>query len=159
MAETPNRTVFEPLWDEPGRLIYRSSGGPDELGIMAFPDVYPKFPYQVVVAPRYGDPGGKVDIFSLPEEMQERLNTLTIEVGRKLLELCEPDQRIVVHSEGFAVTDHAHNVLFPANRGEGVKIYEKGNLGPTVVEDTLRVVRFTPEESRRVDAKLRSIKR
>jgi len=99
--------------------------------IMALIDPFAKFKHHVVIAPAEGAPGTIAYFQELDPSRQSQLRYVSDQVGRLIFnrfgsvtgnrEL--PDRRVVDHTEGFAVPDHPHIVVFSARRTEGARLY------------------------------------
>ncbi|MDB5185606.1 MAG: hypothetical protein JWL85_129 [Candidatus Saccharibacteria bacterium] len=153
MTDTRPTTVFERVWNNRKELLFRS----DRHEVLAAVDIKPKFPLQVVVALRYGTPGERADFDALPSYMKKRLHTVADFLGQKILANCTEEQRVIRHTEGFGVPDHPHITLFAAERGQGKDLYNGEPLGLEVVENTLKVLKFTDTQPAELEAELGQI--
>ncbi|HWZ66074.1 MAG TPA: hypothetical protein VNX65_04795 [Patescibacteria group bacterium] len=151
--ENHSTTVFEDAWMQSGGHIFKS----EKHGVMARPDLFPKFNLQVVVTPRNGSPGNLVRFSDLPRSTRLKLHMVADEVEEQIAEHCGPDQRVITHVEGFSVGDHPHVVLFRAERREGERLYTGSPLGPLAVQNTLEVITFTPVKAQLLEARLDEI--
>jgi hypothetical protein len=113
------RTVFERIWDQPDGHIFKSA----QFGVMAVADAFAKFPYQVVVAPKNGSAGEAVCFSDLPRYTKRTLHEVADAVEEKIAAQCGDAERVITHTEGFGVPDHAHIVLFGAERRQGEALY------------------------------------
>lgn len=147
-------TVFERVWDNPDEHLFIS----ERHGVMAAVDAKPRLPLQSVIAPQHGTPGKPAHFNLLPTPTKLKMLEVADTLGRKMLQHCAPQQRAMTHIEGFGVADHAHIVMFAAERGQGADSYNTAiNLGPIAVQHTIDVLRFTPVESAALEARLDAI--
>ena len=164
---THPQTVFEKAWqqDDNGLYLFRS----EKHEVMALAALYPKLPLQVVVALSEGKVGTDVHFGELPRRMKRILHETADAVEEKMLMLLEEGQRVVAeivppstvstttHTEGFGVPDHAHIVLFAAERNEGERQYNGAALGEDVVRRTVQLLRFNDEETSQLNQRLAHI--
>ena len=148
------RTVFERIWDQPDGHIFKSA----QFGVMAVADAFAKFPYQVVVAPKNGSAGEAVRFSDLPRYTKRTLHEVADAVEEKIAAQCGDAERVITHTEGFGVPDHAHIVLFGAERRQGEALYTGSPLGQVAVQHTLEVITFTPIEHQLLEARLEEIR-
>jgi hypothetical protein len=148
---TLKRTIFEGVWDDkPEEHLFKS----DKHGVMAAVDAYPRLALQVIVAPRDGEYGNKLHFHSLDPVIRGKMRIVADVMGAKMLENCDADQRVIEHVEGFNIDNHAHMLLAVARRSEGALLYTGPDLGAVAVQNTLQVLRFTPEEEFALEARL-----
>lgn len=121
---------------------------------MAVADPYAKFPLHTVVAPRDGNMDEEVHFSDLPDATRRLLHVLADAVGEKIKQHCKPEQRVITHIEGFGIPDHAHIVLFAAERSEGRQLYEPVAAGPLAIQHTLEVISFNPVEALALEEQL-----
>jgi hypothetical protein len=148
------QTVFEQIWDKPDGHIFKSA----EFGVMAVADAFAKFPYQVVVAPKDGSAGKAVRFSDLSRHTKRTLHEVADAIEEKIAAQCGDTERVITHTEGFGVPDHAHIVLFAAERKQGEALYAGSPLGQLAVQNTLDVITFTPIEHRLLEARLEEIR-
>jgi len=158
----PKQTVFETAWlQEANDLsLFRS----DEYNVIALADPYPKLPLQMVIAPSEGSAGMNVHFAELPRSMKRRLHEVSDAFGEKMLTVLSQDQRAIVdevsgqephvHIEGFGIRDHAHIVMFGAERRQGERLYNGTSLGEDTVRRTVELMKFTAEETARLNQRL-----
>jgi len=125
---------------------------------MAVADRYAKFPYQVVVAPKDGSFGETVRFSDLSRYTRRTLHEVADAVEEKIAAQCGDTQRVITHTEGFGVPDHAHIVLFAAERKQGEALYTGDSLGQLAVQNTLDVITFTPDEFQDLEKRLEGIR-
>ncbi|MGF7228760.1 MAG: hypothetical protein ACQR33_02125 [Candidatus Saccharibacteria bacterium] len=149
-----SQTVFEQIWGKPDGHIFKSA----RFGVMAVADAFAKFPYQVVVAPKDGSAGEAVRFSDLSRHTKRTLHEVADAVEEKIAAQCGDTERVITHTEGFGVPDHAHIVLFAAERKQGEALYTGSPLGQLAVQNTLDVITFTPIEHRLLEARLEEIR-
>lgn len=94
-------------------------------------DRYPKFLGQVVLFPTEGYPGQDLELYELPDDIVTPLDHLTRVIQRRMRAAYpQSGLRMIRHEEGYAVPDHPHTVLFPAERTKGKSLYEPSLLTP-----------------------------
>jgi diadenosine tetraphosphate (Ap4A) HIT family hydrolase len=155
---SPRQTKLEAAWFNPlvGTHLFKS----EHHSVMAVADPYAKFPMHVVVAPRDGRPGEDVRFSKLPRLTRRLLHEVADAVEQKIEDYLEPEQRVVTHTEGFGINDHAHIVLFAAIRGEGESLYDKAKLvSPLIIQHTLDVITFNPIEAMDLEQQLDQVSR
>ncbi len=146
------RTRFEDAWEKPlvGDHLFKS----ERYGVMALADPFAKFPMHVVVAPREGMPDEEVYFSDLPRITKRLLHEVSDAVEEKIKQHCQPGQRVITHTEGFGIPDHAHIVLFAAERGEGQSLYVPCSAGALAVQHTLEIISFSPIEAQALEQRL-----
>ncbi len=151
-----SKTVFEGVWESCENPLFKS----EEHGVMAVADAFPKFPYHTVLFPREGE-DQKVHVHKLARAEAHKLYAVKHAIGAKILEHCDDEQRIVDHTEGFAVPNHAHIVLFAALRGEGKALYDKAILpnSEEIIEQTIRDITLSEHEGAALEDELDVIRR
>jgi diadenosine tetraphosphate (Ap4A) HIT family hydrolase len=110
-------TLFEKIWygDLPSLPVYRS----EDRGVMAILAEPQELPGQLVVFPRRAV--SEIHHLSVATENEMLLVTraLTRQVQKQL-----GAERVVRHTEGYGVPDHAHTVLVPSyERGDSDRIH------------------------------------
>jgi diadenosine tetraphosphate (Ap4A) HIT family hydrolase len=146
-------TVFERIWNKPDEHLFLS----ERHGVMAAVDAFPRMPLQSVVAPQFGTKGQASHFNLLPTVTKRKLLEVADAVGQKILQHCTPEQRVITHIEGYGIDDHAHIVLFAAERKQGANLYIGETLGPIAVQHTLETIRFSPTEAEQLEARLDDI--
>jgi diadenosine tetraphosphate (Ap4A) HIT family hydrolase len=158
------QTVFEKAWqqDDNGLYLFRS----EKHAVMALAALYPRLPLQVVVAPNEGEFGTHVHFSQLPRSTKRKLHEVADAMDEKMFTLLQKDQRVVTeivpprtesvttHTEGFGVPDHAHIVLFAAERKEGELQYNGAALGEDAVARTVKLMRFNQKETAQLNQRL-----
>lgn len=136
--------------DAPAYPVYESDD------YVALVDRYPKFIGQVVVFPHAGRPGENVAPYDLPTGTRIGLDYLSHVVQSRMSSQF-PRGRIIRHEEGFAVPDHPHVVLFPAERGQGKRLYEPSDFQPDTdyFKYTQRLLKIEEEQKKIVDERLK----
>ncbi len=81
---------------------------------LAFMDIYPIQPSQVLVVPKKQTPF----VWDMESEDYQALMATVHKVGRRLREVFPDKERVGVMIEGLDVVDHAHVKVFPFSRGE-----------------------------------------
>jgi hypothetical protein len=157
MTDSGNRTKLEEAWDSPliGTHLFKS----EQHGVMAVADPFAKFHLHVVVAPREGDPGKDVRFSKLPLLTKRLLHEVADAVEEKIERHIEPEQRVITHTEGYGIPDHAHIVLFAAKRGEGKDLWVPRSAGELAIEHTLNAISFNPNEAEMLDQRLAQVAR
>lgn len=133
MVDSANpETIFQRIFREMGDWQDKGRDGPPPAypifwsrnqRIMALIDRFPKFEHQVVVFPVEGTPGMRFDVHDLSPSRRLQLSLVSQAVGRKLLG-AHPEMRAIQHVEGYAVDDHPHELLYPAARGAGPRLWQ-----------------------------------
>lgn len=138
--------------DAPAYPVYE---GEDYVALV---DRYPKFVGQVVVFPQEGRPGEDIAPYDLPARTRLGLDYLS-HVVQSRMRTRFPQGRIVRHEEGFAVPDHPHVVLYPAQRGEGRKLYEPSGFEPDTryFKTTQQLLKIEEDQKKIVDARLKKL--
>ena len=128
------------------------------LEYVALVDRFPKFDGQVVIFPSHGQPGQETAPYNLPPSLRLGMDYLTHVIQTRMSSRY-PKGRIIRHEEGFAVPDHPHVVLFPAQRGEGKKLYEPSQFEPdkSYYRETQRLLQLESDQKRIVDEKLKRL--
>ena len=154
-AEKPvaDSTIFERVWNQPGGHLFKS----EWHGVMVVADIFPKLPLQVVIAPSTGEVGKIVHFSNLPRRTRLKLHEVSDAMGEKMLPLCDDNQRVITHTEGVGVPDHAHIVKFIAEPGHGQRLYNGRQLGNLAVQDAVRLLTFSEEETRLLEDHLDEI--
>lgn len=101
----------------PARLAF------DHAAVRAWVDPFRKLPGTIVVVPLEGTPKVSAYVHDLPEHRQHQMTLVRNAITRKML--AETGLRPIEHTEGYGVDDHAHVVVFPAERGAGKALYEQ----------------------------------
>ena len=148
-GETPH-TVFENEWLDRKNQLFRS----ERHKIMVVPAIPPKLPFHVVVAPHKGKPGEDVRFSDLPRNTRLMLHEVADTVEAKMSGLITPEQRIITHTEGFGVRDHAHIVLGAAEKGEGINLYTGESLGALALHQTIEAMTFSSQEAAALELRL-----
>lgn len=149
------QTVFEKAWrkDDSGLYLFRS----EKHEVMALADPFPKLSLQTVIAPSEGLKGENVHFNTLPRSARRKLHEVSDAIGEKMATHLGPNERVVTHIEGFGVPDHAHIVMFAAERKEGEALYNGALLGEDVVRRTVELLRFNEEETAQLNQRLSHI--
>jgi len=93
---------------------------------LAFLDIHPVQPGQVVVVPKT-----QVNyVWDLPVDDYAALMATVQKVGKRLREVLSEKERIAVAIEGFDVNNHAHVVIIPANNPEELHIHPDNTADP-----------------------------
>jgi diadenosine tetraphosphate (Ap4A) HIT family hydrolase len=151
MPNLENTTVFERVWREkPEQHLFKS----DQHGVMAAVDIRPRLPYQVIIAPRDGQPGSEAHFTLLPFEIQQKLLFIAQQVGMKILAACGPDHKVLYSVTGFQVKDHAHLVMAAAREGDLSVLQDGPVLGDLAVRRTLNAINFSPAEADSINSQL-----
>jgi diadenosine tetraphosphate (Ap4A) HIT family hydrolase len=143
MAETLFQRVFREYdeWEAndrtgkiPARVAFR------HRDVSALVDPFRKLPGTIVVIPKEGTPGREQHLAHLPSTRLMQVALVCQAFGQKIVE--QTGLRSIEHTEGYGVPDHAHTVIFAAERGEGRALYEKVDLPEpeilnTELDDTL----------------------
>lgn len=154
-------TIFEREWKNPNAsFLYKSKNA--GVGVVA--DEFPKFPEQVIVVPEKGFPGNEnASLSDLDPQTYLALMFLVRFMDGKMKKFSGLDGvRGIVHAEGFAVKDHPHVVMFPAVRGESAGLNEPSrhsdaSVRRMLVQNTMKNLALTPDESTRLDVQLEKI--
>ncbi len=147
-TQTPNLTVFERVvQNAPEEHLYLS----ERHKVLMAVDPFAKLPLQSVIAPTKGTPGQESHFDELPFRAQLKLHTASSYLGKKMLELCEPGERVIKHIEGFAVSDHPHIVTYVAERGQGRDLYDGSFIGAAAVALATEQLRLDEHEVDELD--------
>jgi hypothetical protein len=154
----PAATVFERSlealgsWNGEGR----APAYPLHMGkIVIVASLFPKFPGEIVVFPEQGYPGQDVSLFDVPQHTRLQVDVAADTIGRKMQRAFE-GVRIIRHDEGYAVPDHPHAVLLPAERGAGAGLYRPTEFHPddSYFESIQAMLALTSHEGAALDEKI-----
>lgn len=155
-TQIPSLTVFERVvQNAPDEHLYLS----ERHKVLMAVDPFAKLPLQSVIAPTTGSAGQESHFDELPFRTQLKLHAASSFIGKKMLELCEPGERVIKHIEGFGVPDHPHIVTYVAERGQGRDLYDGSFIGAAAVAPATEQLRLNDDEVDELDGLLTTIDR